>query len=88
MGVPNVTPLITGQPKAVEDLAKISPGDPNARIRGFVNMKEPNLKKLIQVGQIIAFPDPSSPTGLKTASLTGDIWIKFLNGSCTCGGSD
>lgn len=88
MGVPNITPLMSGQPKAIEDLAKITPGDPNARIRGFVNMKEPNLKKLIQVGQIIAFPDPSSPTGMKTPARTGDIWIQFINGYWTGGRSE
>lgn len=88
MGVPNVAPQITGQPKAVEDLSKISPGDPNARIRGFVNMHEPNLKKLIQVGTIIAFPDPSSPTGMKTPSRTGDIWMQFINGYWTGGRSE
>ena len=88
MGVPSVNPLMTGQPKAVDDLTKISPGDPNARIRGFVNMKEPNLKKLIQVGQIIAFPDPSSPTGMKTPGRMGDIWIKFINGYWTGGRSE
>ncbi len=87
MGVPNIAP-ITGQPKAVEDLSKISPGDPNARIRGFVNMRQPSLKKLIQVGTIISFPDPSSPTGMKTPSRTGDIWIQFINGYWTGGRSE
>ncbi len=88
MGVANVTPSMTGQPKAVEDLSKISPGDPNARIRGFVNMRQPSLKKLIQVGTIIAFPDASSPTGMKTPSRQGDIWIQFINGYWTGGRSE
>ncbi len=87
MGVANVTPT-AGQPKAVEDLSKITPGNPNARIRGFVNMRQPSLKKLIQVGTIIAFPDPSSPTGMKTPSRTGDIWIQFINGYWTGGRSE
>ncbi len=88
MGSGSIAPPITGQPKAVEDLSKISPGDPNARIRGFVNMRQPSLKKLIQVGQVVAFPDASSPTGMKTPSRMGDIWIQFTNGYWTGGRSE
>ncbi len=72
-------------PKAVEDISTISPANPNARVRGFVNMRNPNLTKLIQVGREHRVVDPNSPTGFKSWGREGDIKIKFTNGYWTGG---
>lgn len=66
----------------------VSEADPTARIRGFVNMRNPNLKKFVQVGALRSFPDPNSPSGRKDSGRDGDIAITFKNGYWTGGRSE
>ncbi len=80
--------MVMQQAPAIKPPPDVSEADPTARIRGFVNMRNPNLTKLIQTGVLRSFPDPNSPSGRKDAGRDGDIKIVFKNGYWSGGRSE